>query len=91
MVKDRLAGMLDIGYEKCMGLKRWVQRLMGFVFIAQEFCELYKPKVMIFFQEIISVFSTPFILFFTLHDCSSDIIEFIKTRTVNIPVYIYIP
>lgn len=44
--------------------------------------ELYKQKVLVFLQEIISVFSTPFVLF-SLSESVEDIIEFIKDNTAS--------
>jgi len=41
-------------------------------------------KVIIFFQELLSVILTPFILWFTLPKCAPDIVDFFRDFTVHI-------
>ena len=41
-------------------------------------------KVSLFFQEILSVIVTPFILWYTLPDCSPAIVDFFREFTVHV-------
>ena len=50
----------------------------------QEFSALYDLKIMIFLEEIFSVLTTPFILWFSLPKCSDKIIEFFRLFTVHV-------
>ena len=59
-------------------------RSYNYKLIETELCELYKPKVMVFLQEIISVFSTPFVLY-SLSDSVEDIIDFVRDNTISEP------
>jgi len=52
--------------------------------VQSEFRSLFKLKVTIFFEEIASIFLTPFILFFSLPECAPRILEFIQDFTVDI-------
>ncbi|KAK4099949.1 APG9-domain-containing protein [Parathielavia hyrcaniae] len=52
--------------------------------IKQEFSELYKIKVAIFVEEILSILTTPFVLFSSLPTCSDQIIDFFREFTVHV-------
>jgi len=49
-----------------------------------EFGRMYKPRLLIFLDEIVSTLATPFILCFTLPQCAGAIIDFVKTTTINV-------
>ncbi|KAK4124205.1 APG9-domain-containing protein [Parathielavia appendiculata] len=52
--------------------------------IKQEFSALYKVKVAIFIEEILSILTTPFVLFSSLPKCSDQIIDFFREFTVHV-------
>eukprot|EP01006_Ploeotia_vitrea_P037044 TRINITY_DN66083_c9_g5_i1.p1 TRINITY_DN66083_c9_g5~~TRINITY_DN66083_c9_g5_i1.p1 ORF type:complete len:906 (+),score=442.87 TRINITY_DN66083_c9_g5_i1:42-2759(+) len=52
--------------------------------VYQEFCELYDSRVKVFVNEVVSVVLTPFILCFNLPDCAEDIVNFVRTASVNV-------
>ncbi|KAK4156413.1 autophagy protein Apg9-domain-containing protein [Chaetomidium leptoderma] len=52
--------------------------------IKLEFSELYKVKVVIFLEEILSILTTPFVLFSSLPKCSDQIIDFFREFTVHV-------
>jgi autophagy-related protein 9 len=52
--------------------------------IKQEFSALYKIKVAIFLEEILSILTTPFVLFSSLPKCSDQIIDFFREFTVHV-------
>ncbi|KAI8056863.1 autophagy protein Apg9-domain-containing protein [Syncephalis plumigaleata] len=52
--------------------------------IRRQFCELFDLKVTILLQELIAVIFTPFILWFSLPGCSSQIIDFFREFTVHV-------
>ena len=53
--------------------------------VHQEFGELFTLKVISFLQEIVSVVTTPFVLWFSLPPCAPDIIDFFHDFTVWVP------
>ncbi|OJA17312.1 hypothetical protein AZE42_04141 [Rhizopogon vesiculosus] len=53
--------------------------------VHQEFGELFAMKIPIFVQEIVSVLTTPFILWFSLPPCAPAIVDFFHDFTVWIP------
>ncbi|KAF8559694.1 putative transmembrane protein [Imleria badia] len=53
--------------------------------VHQEFGELFTLKVVIFLQEIVSVITTPFVLWFSLPPCAPAIIDFFHDFTVWVP------
>jgi autophagy-related protein 9 len=53
--------------------------------VHQEFGELFAMKIPIFAQEIVSVLTTPFILWFSLPSCAPAIVDFFHDFTVWIP------
>ncbi|KAK3305489.1 autophagy protein Apg9-domain-containing protein [Chaetomium strumarium] len=61
----------------------WKDRLHSFD-IKQEFSELYKVKVVIFLEEILSILTTPFVLFSSLPTCSDQIIDFFREFTIHV-------
>ena len=52
--------------------------------VRTEFAELYKMKVIIFLEEVLSMFFTPFILWFTLPTCSDRIVDFFREFTLHV-------
>jgi autophagy-related protein 9 len=61
----------------------WKERLHGFD-IKQEFAELYKIKIVIFLEEILSILTTPFVLFYSLPKASDQIIDFFREFTIHV-------
>lgn len=61
----------------------WKDRLHSYD-IKLEFAELYKPKIVIFLEEILGILTTPFVLFFSLPKCSDQIIDFFREFTLHI-------
>ncbi|KAK4194605.1 autophagy-related protein 9 [Triangularia verruculosa] len=61
----------------------WKDRLHSYD-IKLEFAELYKPKVVIFVEEILGILTTPFVLFYSLPKCSDQIIDFFREFTLHI-------
>ncbi|KAG2157500.1 putative transmembrane protein [Suillus clintonianus] len=53
--------------------------------VHQEFGELFAMKIPIFVQEIVSVLTTPFILWFSLPPCAPVIVDFFHDFTVWVP------
>ncbi|KAG6376264.1 putative transmembrane protein [Boletus reticuloceps] len=53
--------------------------------VHQEFGELFTLKVVNFLQEIVSVVTTPFVLWFSLPPCAPAIIDFFHDFTVWVP------
>jgi autophagy-related protein 9 len=53
--------------------------------VHQEFGELFAMKIPVFVQEIVSVLTTPFILWFSLPPCAPAIVDFFHDFTVWIP------
>ncbi|KIJ10518.1 hypothetical protein PAXINDRAFT_85915 [Paxillus involutus ATCC 200175] len=53
--------------------------------VHQEFGELFALKIVIFLQEIISVVTTPFVLWFSLPPCAPAIVDFFHDFTVWVP------
>lgn len=52
--------------------------------VHQEFGELFAMKVMIFVWEIVSVVTTPFVLWFSLPECAPQIIDFFREFSVHV-------
>jgi autophagy-related protein 9 len=61
----------------------WLNRLHT-VDVKEEFSQLYQMKLMVFFEEVMSIFYTPFILAFSLTKCSDRIIDFFREFTVHV-------
>lgn len=53
--------------------------------VHQEFGELFTVKVVLFLQEIVSVITTPFVLWFSLPPGAPAIIDFFHDFTVWVP------
>ncbi|EGN95584.1 hypothetical protein SERLA73DRAFT_95101 [Serpula lacrymans var. lacrymans S7.3] len=53
--------------------------------VHQQFGELFAMKVLIFIQEIVSVVTTPFVLWFSLPPCAPSIVDFFHDFTVWVP------
>jgi len=51
--------------------------------VRDEFCELFEYKIIIFLREIFSVLFAPFILMFSLPQCSGALLNFFREFTVN--------
>ncbi|SGZ51802.1 CIC11C00000002613 [Sungouiella intermedia] len=52
--------------------------------VKKEFCELYSLKIIIIFNEILSVILTPFILWFKISNRSSAIIDFFREYSIHV-------
>ena len=52
--------------------------------VRSEFALLYQMKVVIFLEEMLSIISTPFILWFSLPRCSDRLIDFFREFTVHV-------
>ncbi|KAK3320019.1 autophagy protein Apg9-domain-containing protein [Cercophora scortea] len=61
----------------------WENRLHSFD-IKKEFAELYKMKLIIFMEEILSILTTPFVLFMSLPKSSDQIIDFFREFTIHV-------
>lgn len=61
----------------------WSGRLHSYE-VKKEFSELYKMKVIIFAEEILSILITPLMLFFTLPRSSDQIIDFFREFTIHV-------
>lgn len=61
----------------------WEGRLHT-VEVKDEFSQFYQMKVVIFFEEVLSMIFTPFVLWFSLPKCSERIIDFFREFTVHV-------
>ncbi|CAK7567565.1 MAG: autophagy protein atg9 [Sporothrix epigloea] len=61
----------------------WKNRLHSYD-VKVEFSELYQIKIKIFFEEILSIFFTPLILFTSLPRSSDQIIDFFREFTIHV-------
>jgi len=61
----------------------WKGRLHSFE-VKKEFCELYKIKLLIFVEEILSILVIPLILFTSLPRSSDQIIDFFREFTIHV-------
>jgi autophagy-related protein 9 len=61
----------------------WQDRLHSFD-VKLEFSQLYKTRVIIFIEDILSILTTPFVLFFSLPKCSDQIIDFFREFTIHV-------
>lgn len=52
--------------------------------VKKEFMKFYELRVMIFVHEILSIIFTPFILWYSLPDCSEKIVDFFREYTVHV-------
>ena len=52
--------------------------------VRRDFVQLYKLKLVIFLEEVFSMFITPFILWYSLPRCSDRIIDFFREFTVHV-------
>lgn len=52
--------------------------------VRQEFAMLYRMKLLIFLEEILSMIFTPFVLCFSLPKCSDRLIDFFREFTVHV-------
>lgn len=52
--------------------------------VHQAFGQLYTLKIYIFFQELLSVVTTPFVLWLSLPGCAPDLIDFLRKYTVHV-------
>ncbi|PGH15119.1 hypothetical protein AJ79_02645 [Helicocarpus griseus UAMH5409] len=52
--------------------------------VKMEFAMLYQMKVLIFFEELLSMIFIPFVLWFSLPKCSDRIIDFFREFTVHV-------
>lgn len=63
--------------------EHWQGRLHSFD-IKKEFAELYKNKIVIFVEEILSILITPLILFASLPQSSDQIVDFFREFTIHV-------
>jgi len=61
----------------------WQDKLHSFD-VKMEFSGLYKIKIVIFLEEILSILTVPFVLFSSLPKCSDQIIDFFREFTIHI-------
>jgi len=66
-----------LSYPRFFGLKVSFQ-------VHKEFGELFQMKVLIFFQELLSVVLTPFILWYSLPPCAAAIVDFFREFSVHV-------
>ena len=52
--------------------------------VKAEFATMYKMKVLIFVEEVLSIIITPFLLWFALPKCSDQIIDFFREFTIHV-------
>ena len=52
--------------------------------VKREFAELYQMKIVIFLEEVLSIIFTPFVLWFSLPQCSDRIIDFFREFTIHV-------
>ena len=52
--------------------------------VRDEFTRLYQMKVVIFFEEMLSIILAPFILWFSLPQCSDRIVDFFREFTIHV-------
>ncbi|CDU22285.1 related to ATG9-integral membrane protein required for Cvt and autophagy transport [Sporisorium scitamineum] len=52
--------------------------------VHQAFGQLYTLKIYIFFQELLSVVTTPFVLWLSLPGCAPELIDFLRAYTVHV-------
>ncbi|KAI1332273.1 autophagy protein Apg9 [Xylariaceae sp. FL0255] len=62
---------------------QWKDRLHSYD-VKMEFSDLYKPRIIIFIEEILGVLVTPLILLFTLPNCSDQIVDFFREFTIHV-------
>lgn len=61
----------------------WRERLHS-TEVRAEFAMLYQMKVVIFLEEILSIIFTPFILWFSLPQCSDRLVDFFREFTIHV-------
>lgn len=61
----------------------WRDRLHSYE-VKREFSELYKVKLFIFLEEILSILTTPFVLYMSLPKCSDRIVDFFREFTIHV-------
>jgi len=52
--------------------------------VKMEFADLYKPRIVIFLEEILGVLVTPLILYLGLPKCSDQIVDFFREFTIHV-------
>ena len=52
--------------------------------VRKEFAQLYQMRIVVFLEEVLSMIFTPFILWFSLPQCSERIIDFFREFTVHV-------
>lgn len=52
--------------------------------VRKEFAMLYQMKVVMFLEEILSIIFTPFVLWFSLPNCSDRLVDFFREFTVHV-------
>lgn len=62
---------------------QWKGRLHSYE-VKADFSEFYKPRIIIFLEEIFGVLITPLVLFLSLPKCSDQIIDFFREFTIHV-------
>ena len=52
--------------------------------VRKEFAQLYQMRIVIFLEEMLSIVFTPFVLWFSLPDCSARIVDFFREFTIHV-------
>jgi autophagy-related protein 9 len=52
--------------------------------VRKEFARLYRMKLIIFLGEVFSIITTPFVLWFSLPNCSDQLVDFFREFTVHV-------
>ncbi|KAL8874335.1 MAG: hypothetical protein Q9174_000334 [Haloplaca sp. 1 TL-2023] len=63
--------------------RQWTGRLHSDE-VRSDFVMLYRMKLVVFFEEILGIILTPFILWFSLPKCSDKLVDFFREFTVHI-------
>ena len=63
--------------------RQWTGRLHSDE-VRSDFAMLYRMKVIVFFEEILGIILTPFILWFSLPQCSDKLVDFFREFTVHV-------
>ncbi|WVQ76748.1 hypothetical protein IAR50_006422 [Cryptococcus sp. DSM 104548] len=83
MVFDSEASFREVAKWTHYLPEEWKGRLHSEM-VHREFGKLFALKIMVFFDELLSVILTPFILFFSLPPCAAEIIDFFREFTVHV-------
>ncbi|GME27332.1 Autophagy-related protein 9 [Neofusicoccum parvum] len=59
--------------------------------VRRDFSKLYQVKLVIFFEEVLSMVLTPFVLWYSLPQCSERIVDFFREFTIHVDGLGHIP